>query len=421
MKRIFTLFSAVLAIVAADAQQKNLVDLIKADITPNHTARAAGSLADSSMTYHWNGSSWDALAKKVFTYDAQGRISVLKEYNPVSGVLEHQSDYSYHANGEVSVIVVTANNGGTMEPFERHRYNFDSEDNRTSYRKDIYFMQKWMEDSGDSISYEYDANKRILSYTMLQLSSGALYYYQKLIWSDFNQFNLPQTLTVQVHQNGFENYIQLSNMKWGVGYDAFNFTPTAYVGSTWTGSWKPSVYDSSMIAGGKIQKSYQFYYDGINIIDTSSRTEYSYDPKGHRMQTLSFQYDGNAWSISQGDRDSIEYGLHDEIKKQTLSFYSNSNQRWEYLNEERFYYNGLSIGDRVRPQLSFFPNPASSLLTLNHEFPFSEVLLIDLSGRSFLIPVEFNQIDISELPDGFYILQAQCQGECFSGKLVIQH
>lgn len=420
MKRIFTLFSAVLIIVAADAQQKNFNDLLKTGNTPNQAARAAGSLADSSMTYQWTGSAWNALAKKVFTYDGQGRISVLKDYDPVSGKLEHQSNYTYHTNGNVSMIVVTANNDTAMVPFERHRYNFDTKNNRTSYRKDVYFLQQWMEDSGDSIEYVYDANNRILSFTLLQLSSGVLYYYQKLIWSDFNQLGFPQTLVVQSYQSGFENYIRLSNMTWGVGYNAFDFTPTSYVGSMWNGSWTPVVYDSSLVAGGKIQKSYQFSYNGISIIDTSSRTEYVYDPMGHRMQTMSYNYDGNAWSINSGNRDSIEYGIYDEIKKQTISYYSNSNQAWVYQNEERFYYNGLSIGDLSKKNLVFYPNPATSRVILPGEPPLSEVLLIDLQGKSYTLPVEHNEMDIRHLPEGLYFLQVNIQGERLTGKLAIR-
>ncbi|MHB1278430.1 MAG: T9SS type A sorting domain-containing protein [Bacteroidia bacterium] len=421
MKRIFTLFSATLALLAADAQQKNFNDLLKVDNTPGQASRAAGSLADSSMTYQWNGTAWDALAKKVFTFDVQGRISILNEYDPVSGKLEHQSNYTYHTNGLVSLIVVKANNDTAMVPFERHRYNFDAENNRTSYRKDIYYLQQWVEDSGDSIQYEYDANKRILSYTLLQMSSGVLYYFQKLIWSDFNPLNFPQTLTVQAYQGGFENYIRLSNMTWGVGYDAFHFMPTSYVGSTWNGTWNPVVYDSSLVADGKIQKSYQFSYDGMNIIDTSLRTEYVYDPMGHRMQTVSYQYAGNAWSISSGDRDSIEYGIYDEVKKQTLSFYSNSSQNWEYLNEERFYYHGLSIGDLTKQNLVVFPNPASSWVILNVEMPLAEVRLMDLQGKSYTLPVENNRVDIRQLPEGIYILQVTRQGEYLTGKLAICH
>ncbi len=420
MKRIFTLFSAVLTLVAADAQQKNFKDLLKTDITPSQAARAAGRLADSSMTYQWTGPAWNALAKKVFTYDVQGRISVLKDYDPVSGKLEYQSNYTYHTNGNVSMIVVTANNDTAMVPFERHRYNFDTKNNRTSYRKDIYFLQQWMEDSGDSNEYVYDANNRILSYTLLQLSSGVLYYYQKLIWSDFNQLGFPQTLVVQSYQSGFENYIRLTNLTWGVGYNAFDFTPTSYVGSTWNGSWNPVVYDSSLVAGGKIQKSYQFYYNGISIIDTSSRTEYLYDPMGHRMQTMSYNYDGNSWSINNGNRDSIEYGIYDEIKKQTISYYSNSNQAWVYQNEERFYYHGLSIGDLAKKNLVFYPNPATSRVILPIGSTLSEVLLIDLQGKSYRLPVENNEVDIRHIPEGLYFLQVSIQGECLTAKLAIR-
>src|SRR5688572_708055 len=103
MKRIFTLLGAILTLSSVDAQQQKFSDLFKPDIEPQHTGRAAGNLADSSMTYSWNGTSWSALAKKVFTYDAQGRIAVLKEYDPVTGVLDHQYDYTYHANGKVSM------------------------------------------------------------------------------------------------------------------------------------------------------------------------------------------------------------------------------------------------------------------------------------------------------------------------------
>lgn len=420
MKRIFTLLSAVLTLATVDAQQKKFSDLLKPDIKPEHAGRAAGNLADSSMTYNWNGTSWTTLAKKVYTYDAQGRISILKEYDPVTGVLDHQYDYTYHTNGKVSMIIVTGNNGSTMEPFERHRYNFDAENNRTSFRKDNYYLQQWVQDEGDSILYEYDANKRVLSYTLFQIDDAIIYYYQKLIWSDFNTLNQPKTLVVQVYQSGFENYIQLSNMTWNVGYDLFDFTPTSYIGSSWNGAWQPSVYDSSIVAGGKIHKSYMFYWNGVSIIDTGGRTEYLYDTKGHRMQTMGYQYNGSAWSITNGDRDSIEYGSYDEIKKQTLSFYSNSNLRWEYLNEERFYYNGLSIGETLKPTIMLYPNPAHSHVEIDLETAIDEVRLVDLQGRAHAVLLEGKQLDVSSLPAGLYFIQVQSEGILYTGKLEIR-
>lgn len=421
MKRLILFCFLLSGTCLAKAQFPSVQNLNKSLTSSKDAFKKAGNLADSSETYTWNISKWDALMKKVYTYDAQNRVSVMQEYDANTGSYEHQYTYSYTSAGELSSVYMAANFSGTLQPFKRFLYNYDTEGNQTSYKTENYVSQQWVLDAGDSIAYVYDSQKRVTEYALYQLDGQNIYPYQKLIWDDFNSQNLPQTLIVQAYQGGFNNYLKLNNITWKAGFDLFNFNPSSYFGYLWSGgSWTPAIYDTAYVSNGKINTSFLFNWSGSQL-DSNSRTEYIYDKMGLQMQTLTYTYGSGIWTPVQGERDSIQYGSFNETQTRTSSYFSQADKQFIYLNREHFYYNGLSIGNPINNTLSLYPNPANTLVYINLNSPIHSVEIIDLQGKLKTFTRQQNELDVRGLEPGIYFIRVNSEGNYYSGRLAIKH
>jgi len=420
MKRYYFLLSLFFVAFGSQAQFQNIHAFNKTPVQEVSVGKMWGTYADSSTTYDWNLTKWDGKMHKVYSYDASNRISTVLEYDANTGAFEHKYTYAYNANDEAILLLMEANFGGTLAPLNRFITNYDGQGLRTSYKKETYVNSKWETVEGDSIAYKYDGQQHVTELVLNQLSGANVYPVQKLIWSNFNANDLPQTLVVQSFQNGFENYIKLDKISWRVGYKIIDFNPTSYLGSLWQNNdWQVVSYDTSDVKDGRIQTSYLFNVSG-STLDSSGKTEYLYDKTGRQMQSLSYQYQFGKWSASSGDQDSIIYGSFDEIQKRRISYYSQADKGWIPGSEERFYYNSLSIKNTANLELSVYPNPANSFVMI--DIPESEFTLevYDMKGRLFHPLLQGNSLETTLLPEGIYLLRVNTAVNTYSTRLVIQ-
>lgn len=422
MKR-HLLFLSLLALgFAAQAQFQNITSYLSIpDPMVQMNGRMWGTYADSSTTYDWNLTKWDAKLRKIYSYDAANRVSTVLEYDAISGGFEHKYSYTYNSKDQAIEILMEANFGGNLQPYNRFRTNYDSKGNRTSYKKETYVNNQWELTEGDSMVYIYDGQGRVTEHILNQISGANVIPVQKLIWSDFNQKDYPQTLVVQSYSGGFDNYLKLENMNWEGGFDLIDFNPSAYLGSLWQNNdWMVISYDTSDVKDGKIQTSYLFNVNGSQL-DSSSRTEYLYDKTGRQMQVLTYLYQNSTWTASNGDRDSIAYGSYDEIQKRTISYYSQADKAWIPGAEERFYYNSLSVKEVHNQQLNLYPNPANRFVQFSIPESTYSVEVFDLQGRSVKQVAKMSHIDIGDLNEGLYIVRISTTRKQYTARLSVQH
>ena len=78
---------------------------------------------------------------------------------------------------------------------------------------------------------------------------------------------------------------------------------------------------------------------------------------------------------------------------------------------------GLSIGEDVVPQTLIFPNPAKESVFIAHpDASDKQVTLIDITGKSWIIPVVNNSVDLRGFASGMYFLR----GSRIQAKLIIE-
>jgi hypothetical protein len=123
---------------------------------------------------------------------------------------------------------------------------------------------------------------------------------------------------------------------------------------------------------------------------------------------------------------SVSYVLKDKIIYSDTIYVHFSNEIWVPTIYPEATQSDLEIGISKLTKVDLFPNPASSSVTVNIVGSFDNPIkfeLYDYSGRmvrTFMINAPITTIDVSEFPDGVYIMKANSGNETFTQKLVIK-
>ena len=80
----------------------------------------------------------------------------------------------------------------------------------------------------------------------------------------------------------------------------------------------------------------------------------------------------------------------------------------------------VPIDQHYKP-LEVYPNPTSGILNVNTPLPIQNLYLIDVQGRTFTLNTQYkedNQLDLSQLPSGNYMLFVQANNQYYSALIV---
>ena len=72
-------------------------------------------------------------------------------------------------------------------------------------------------------------------------------------------------------------------------------------------------------------------------------------------------------------------------------------------------------------QIGVYPNPASTILNVECNMPIVKVVLLNRLGITLELAITYNMIDISQVPDGVYILEIQTKEGSGILKIVVRH
>jgi len=92
----------------------------------------------------------------------------------------------------------------------------------------------------------------------------------------------------------------------------------------------------------------------------------------------------------------------------------------EYIDILESFYNGISELNSV--EISIYPNPASDMIQITSNSRIRSIVLMDLLGKE--LPLSFiskNQIDVSSLSEGIYLLKLSINGMIETRKVKITH
>jgi hypothetical protein len=90
-----------------------------------------------------------------------------------------------------------------------------------------------------------------------------------------------------------------------------------------------------------------------------------------------------------------------------------------YINDTLVYKNPqsntcqiiISTKEIDKPQFSIFPNPSKNEISIQAEIEFDQAIFYSIEGKSIKKLVHSNQIQIDELPTGYYILELKSKGK----------
>ncbi|MBN9295082.1 MAG: T9SS type A sorting domain-containing protein [Flavobacteriia bacterium] len=107
---------------------------------------------------------------------------------------------------------------------------------------------------------------------------------------------------------------------------------------------------------------------------------------------------------------------------QLLCYQDNEGFSIKNVQNECDYYLTLNTGELSRNNISIYPNPATSKVTIQSEIALDEVSLYDLQGKKLPVQLDFNlkQIDISNFKPGIYFLEITFEKMKITEKLMIE-
>ena len=90
-------------------------------------------------------------------------------------------------------------------------------------------------------------------------------------------------------------------------------------------------------------------------------------------------------------------------------------------------YSGISKANNSENKISIFPNPSNTTLTINfNENNFQSIAIVDVLGQQVFFDDKINsitkkEIDVSQFPDGVYIVQLNSSQARFNKKISVVH
>lgn len=106
--------------------------------------------------------------------------------------------------------------------------------------------------------------------------------------------------------------------------------------------------------------------------------------------------------------------------------FTDSGGTWMYSSMDAVYiFNGdcqtLDVEDNTQTSINIYPSPANERvrLTAGFEIKSKDLKLYDLHGKEVLAPFNNNQLDVSALASGMYLLHIEMDGSSITRKIVV--
>jgi len=80
----------------------------------------------------------------------------------------------------------------------------------------------------------------------------------------------------------------------------------------------------------------------------------------------------------------------------------------------------LAIEDVSIQNINVYPNPTTNLIKIRSSAIINKIELYDLIGKQVLLTKQTNQIDVSHLPSGIYLLKASIKNKTLIKKIIIK-
>lgn len=370
------------------------------------TYDATGNIIEE-IDYQWDSeaTNWRPLTKFEYIFNSNDHLQTTNyfEWNDVESALVHYSraNYTFNANNLPTELLLEFYDyeNSVWENGEKNTYSYNA--NNLLSEEFLYF---WNTEWVNTLRYTltYNTSGKLIHKICDEWSTDTWIYYWERTWTyDNNQrlieefYDNPYGLE-EKWQNAYSNsgnltlksysYYSTSDDLWIFDYKYEwdydnNNNITRYL-------WIETIHgESSWVIGGLEVNT----YDQNNKLITSDISEYdeldaSFIPMA--LNTYTYSINGNL------DEKLCDY-YNEFIEDYLEVYYFTSYDVVEGVKENEF-----------KSQISMFPNPTSNALYLNNCSENAIITVFDLAGKQMINQVNANnQIDVSSLKNGIYLIQ----------------
>lgn len=354
------------------------------------------------LAFTWNGSGWDTVNAYFYDYTSEGDVSLSGYASYLGGGLFDtlsgwRGFYTYNVSGDPLNIL-------------------------WEYYDDPSGI--WMK-SGQSI-YTYGATGLLDDYVYQDWDGSSYVNSQHYIYT-YDPSDEEETFTIQ-NWNGSS----WDNQARTIDYDWHNY-PQGLINyalhQVWDlGAWKDS-WNQNYTYGPN--DSYveidQLYDDALGWVNDSRYTE---DIDLHGNTTL-FHTDTATttdWGTVSGYRDTYTYDASGNVLEQVNENFSDVGGVFDYHNAYRWVYLSYSVGitpAQGQSEICALPNPARDRIQITLPQGTWALSLLTLTGQGVKTPAVglspgVYSMDLSGLPPGIYLLQAQGETQRLVSRIVVQ-
>jgi len=402
-------------------QSRDFSDLMYGSFKRNEPDLRVDEVKDSTWYYGWdtNSSSWYHKEKDVYFYNSaqqQNRVIRYKWDSPDSnwkpatrtdifydlfGNVAHRerSNWSKDVSDWVfsSKSVYTYTNQNSLLLLEQYQWDLPN--------------NIWVPGSRLENTYDENQNKILQLYSLWDPSLNQFVFEYK----STNEFN-PESNEEWITDSEWNQELNLwiPKIKQIHSYDTEGKIVTLI-----TGSWNQGLETWSFYR--KVEYGYDAF-DNLNLLteyqwnSTSqawdfpalTKIELTYDEYDRISSYISYNKDFGASFWIAGYQYTYVYDDNGQVKEYASLRWKENQQQWEGINRLVHFYGSGQVGTNEQiastPKIAFFPNPASEIIYFTAPIP-AHSWIEDMSGKIIKISNSQEQIDISHLPSGIYLLR----------------
>ncbi len=446
--------AALLTTLQADAQQKTNVFERFLPKTKQSTRSVNTFLPTTEKQFIWNTefSIWDSVLIRNYVY-FESNLDTVNIGDPVTNELNSREIYTRTPLEDAVVTQFFINNS-----WENMQKTVTTRDNQGFQTGNQYFIWEngdWTLQFGDRILTNYDGSGRLIS----AQSQG---------WDSMEQTWLTYTGTTAIYEGDLLVQLNIQEPSADGTLEDILYATLGYQ----SGSTEADTATIFMIMGGEFLPvsrllvsrwidfgnlinlepvSYieQEYLDG-NFVDVYRQVRSDLDNGGY--QDLGEDFDGDDWILGYrftmvyDDQENLleeksesfdqtevfidyanlftyTYDPNGNILERVQQFYDINTNEYQFNNRSVFgpYLDVTGIESTSNESLVLFPNPTDAFLNLPSSARINEVRIFDVQGRIVKQEVSnVNQINVSDLDAGLYILQANMNNRLVSARFIKQ-
>ena len=424
---------------------------IKKPLSTNHktTVIANLNLLDwrpwQEVFYNWNSvnESWDLYTNTDFSYSgghlSQIDIDYLDGIQPLKRI-----SYEYNDEGNKTVEITQVLNGAAYINQSKHVTLYANNGFETGFENWEWISNSWELIEGDRRVDVYNTDN------LLAIATHQSYDYDNLLWTTYREIMITYNASHKIDQiinrtiNGLPNIIQNDQM-FSLKYAGFSIKPDSVYLSSWDGSnwilaqraieieWPaafipiieaaPFSYvlqnittgvwldeermSTTFLSGGFVELTE--HYIGNSWIPFNRITE-EIDERGNRILEKSEYFLDNSWLIINMDFYLNTYDAADRLFEVVAQSWNSNSESLANISKRQFLdYGDISGLSYVNETTNIFPNPANNYLNVlvKNEVK-STFQIFDVTGKVLingLLNSDVNQINVSDLPSGFYFIK----------------